>query len=990
MATEESCGQQASVGAGMNFEWDDGISSEIECVEQCTLQHEGCCVDSESGCLWTTKELCNAEDGGFFEGKLCSDEQLDCGCAEKDHTGCVDSEDEVYWFDSCGNPEEIAEDCDYDAGTLCKEEGGSASCASIHCESTVAVPNNPHDPRIGGFRNNGESWCTYESGSGGFYDRPGSRHYRHLCVNGEEFVEECKDFREEICVQADATVGGQTFSTAQCKDLDTFPKIDLEKYQETNDLEQSTIQPGTAMFTDQSKMLVSSITVDKGAKFWEGSNEQQCSKGRVECTVFWAKKSFFDDWDCEGNCECEKPEFLEQANDYCRMFGDCGADINILEQGNGDGLSAQWTGTGKGPHPTELPSSALEKLNVYGLYGTLSTAKQLSDSLVSSLVGQVAGTLLGLGVPAALVAAGLSNIALAATTVGSAVGAATASALSLFGSGAATAMGQSVSLAVSQAVQQAIISQSGGTLAAGAKAAPSFLGLGFTTVLVISIVFILLVLFTDLGELLGDLLGADTAEKTVTVECTPWVAPYGGDDCDRCSEDVRYNASAYAEPVRCSEYRCKSLGTGCQLVNKGTEEEGCVSHEPNDVSAPVISPWHDALGEGYEVVQTETGYRVEPEVGYWESFTFGIQTDELAQCKWDIVHTPSYDEMSHFFGTSLFVSERNMTVSLPGGEDYVYYVRCMDVNGNHNVEEYSIQFSTTDEPDLTPPVIEWTSISNGAYLPTETTEATLWLKLNEPVVTCAWNKGQDVELSAVSEEQHFLCGNNAEDDENFLEPESWSFSCVGLLTGIQQGAGQKNVYFMKCQDLAGNVMQQSYQFELKGSSQLVITGTGPSGKMYSDDVTLSVVTSGGAENGKASCSFFDQYDSGGLVSFFSTGGSQHTQQLQDLAYGAYGYTVMCEDVAGNQAEGEIHFSVDVDTAAPKIVLIYTQGDMMYVHTDEKSTCSYSVDDAGFEFDEGTVFGEDIVVHVLPEESPVYYIQCKDSFENLLSGVVIYA
>ncbi len=29
----------------------------------------------------------------------------------------------------------------------------------------------------------------------------GARHYRHLCVNGEEMVEGCKDFREEMCVQ---------------------------------------------------------------------------------------------------------------------------------------------------------------------------------------------------------------------------------------------------------------------------------------------------------------------------------------------------------------------------------------------------------------------------------------------------------------------------------------------------------------------------------------------------------------------------------------------------------------------------------------------------------------------------------------------------------------------------------------------------------------------------------------------------------------------
>ena len=36
-------------------------------------------------------------------------------------------------------------------------------------------------------------------------DTVGSRHWRHICINGEEIVEPCKDYREEYCTQMDIT-----------------------------------------------------------------------------------------------------------------------------------------------------------------------------------------------------------------------------------------------------------------------------------------------------------------------------------------------------------------------------------------------------------------------------------------------------------------------------------------------------------------------------------------------------------------------------------------------------------------------------------------------------------------------------------------------------------------------------------------------------------------------------------------------------------------
>ena len=184
-------------------------------------------------------------------------------------------------------------------------------------------------------------------------------------------------------------------------------------------------------------------------------------------------------------------------------------------------------------------------------------------------------------------------------------------------------------------------------------------------------------------------------------------------------------------------------------------------------------------------------------------------------------------------------------------------------------------------------------------------------------------------------------------------------------------------------------MQQGYQFILRGSSLLSIASSAPSGTLYQNDVTLNVVTSGGAETGKAWCQYREQHAGGGFIDFLTSGSAQHTQPLTDLLRGTYHYDIHCEDIAGNTATTIISFTVDVDTHAPQIQQIYAVGDAVYVVTDETSTCAYHTSNPDFAFDEGTVFGTDTTVHVIPQASPVSYVQCRDAFGNTLSGVTIY-
>ena len=54
-------------------------------------------------------------------------------------------------------------------------------------------------------KQNGESWCSYESLPGEKAE-VGSRHYVHYCIDSKEYIEPCRDYREEVCVEENVEV----------------------------------------------------------------------------------------------------------------------------------------------------------------------------------------------------------------------------------------------------------------------------------------------------------------------------------------------------------------------------------------------------------------------------------------------------------------------------------------------------------------------------------------------------------------------------------------------------------------------------------------------------------------------------------------------------------------------------------------------------------------------------------------------------------------
>jgi len=476
-----------------------------------------------------------------------------------------------------------------------------------------------------------------------------------------------------------------------------------------------------------------------------------------------------------------------------------------------------------------------------------------------------------------------------------------------------------------------------------------------------------------------DVFLAEDESETYKMSCNLWVAPDGGADCEKCNEDNNNKP--------CSEYRCKSLGKLCSLINQGSKEEKCVNIHPNDANSPVISPWKEALPKGFTLTEitaeSNKGFKINQKLKPFQSITLGIKTDEPSQCKFGSENSVDYDQKTAFFGDGIFKYEHEITFSLPSdlttpealkltnGGLYNIYIRCKDATGNKNNRDYFVRFSIEPSPDLTAPVIERTSVESGAFAPNGVNQTTFSVYTNEPA-DCRWNLN-DTEFGLM--DKKFVCADSG------FSLSSIYYGLYECKTTLDINAEGVTDYYIRCKDKKGNVNTESYQFNLRSSNALNIDSAGPSGTFYTSNVELKVITSGGAQNGEARCGYANaDIPFLSMIEFYETNSTVHTQPFV-LDKGDYRYFIMCRDVAGNDASTNVSFKVDVDLESSKIVYIYSEGSILHMELNEISNCQYSTNST-FAYGAGVqMTGTDSVVHELTIASPVYYINCIDVFKN---------
>ncbi|MEK6940665.1 MAG: hypothetical protein AABW49_02085 [Nanoarchaeota archaeon] len=946
------------------------IIDEFSCLEQKKGLDEGCCASGDI-CAYTTRELCGE---GIFEEKKCSDIAL-CACDAKAYTGCVD--EDVYYFDSCGNKEELAEDCDYNSGTICSEDKENVQCVSVNCKQTLdrkTLWGDDVRDNDGGPRKNGESWCQYDGAVGVGNDLVGSRHYRHMCVNGKELVEPCKDYREEYCIEGEVEFdGGEVYNQARCitnswEDCTTEcnsakglngnqrdaalqkDKVCCENPERSclwkgvlsSELE-AAAQAGLrdlcedpetgepipcATIRSAEDEGVCIPLVPPGLVFWEEDNDgtqepsadivEFCDAGTNSCEVFFTKSVMTGyEWDCAGNCACLEPEnFYVPTQSACNAYGDCGVFYNVAGKLSSDGYDCSTSdGLCYGNiHGYDYDFDSIDWDRALGGIGAYSKATPLSFGTVN-LDNNV-----------------LKSMKLTSVALG---GAFLVGAVALYSAATAPAGTSGILISIGTSLASACA-----TTAAFSFGIPCLIE-GIVAAIIIATLAILS--FTE---------DSDTLEITAT--CAPWQAPRGSEDCELCRDSEIFEKLGYDT---CSEYRCKSLGTACKYVqeNEGSPRNPCLASNRNDVSAPIINPYPEVLTEGYSIEEYTNGYEITPIVDPFNLLTFGIITDEPAQCKFSTTPGVKYEEMPADFGESYFSEEHALKINPTPTIFNEYYVRCEDINGRSNDVDYKIEFRADDAPDLTPPILLETSVISGASV-LAGVEQLVEFELNEPS-TCTYGTNS------------MQCTHQSGEASSLAK-----YVCKARLQ-VTEGINEYNI---TCQDFAGNKNAQSYLYVLEGVEGITIESLGPEGELETNLVTLEIITSGAA---------ICKYTYQGEKQFEITGETVHNSELPQLQKGTYNIPVSCEDGIGTVVISKISFIITKDDTAPKVMHLFTNAGNLIIETDEYSICKYS-DDA-FDFQDGTLLDGTEKEHSLVISEGRYHIICEDASGNLMDEIVVY-
>ena len=837
--SEAKCQKLYEPFPDLEFKFRRDITLESACLSLALAKQEGCCKVDEDTSSFLIRSECSkltADEEAFYPNLYCSNPQVNSNCEPKAKKECLVGSDDVYWFDSCGNKEGVAEECSYDAGTICGEKDNQFNCISTDCDDSVY-----------GSKKNGESWCEYDDKE--VLGAVGSRHYRRACINGKITYEECTDFRQEICVQSAA------------EDGKTEAKCTLNLDSEGNNI------------------------IAPGGRFWEGIQSCSGANGQEEFP--------------EG-ADSAQQQWADQKYLQCIAIGDCGNKNN-------------WAGNislGNYINDCKTESHEVIKEGKAKLQKNMQTAGALTGTALS---------LIGLG--------------LFGPTIGPR---------------SATFLGTK-------------------TLGIGTELTTTgYFATAFTIIAIAAVIVALTISIK--GE-------QDTT--TCTATCSTWQAPTES-QCERCTEDPN-------KP--CTEYKCRSLGAACTIVNENTPFVECTASAIDDGLSPRISPSIGLLTEEYSITETENGFKIKEAHSTHESLNFGIETDELAKCKYSTELGTSFNKMINPFGQTLYSKEHELSLQPMEFLNQVIqeklqnkldlYLRCEDTFGNDNDADYHIEIPLLPLPDNMPPIKIAYSLLENIQLPTHISETDFSIFLHEPA-ECRYSSTIDTSYEQMPFQ--FECSEAIKD---ITLVGGGSYECKTRLTNIKHN--EDSNYWIKCRDqpkeldlTKRNTNKESYIFTIKSTEPLVIEEKGPEGEIFTNNPTLFVRTSGGANDGLAECGFTEKIALP-YIKFFKTGFALHEQNLKnDLEKGEYSYNIQCIDSVGNIAKDKIEFNVASDIHVPIIQSIVTNGNSLILTLNEKATCQYS--NSGFSFGSGTLTETNSTIHNLPNQD-VLYVVCRDTSGN---------
>ena len=218
-----------------------------------------------------------------------------------------------------------------------------------------------------------------------------------------------------------------------------------------------------------------------------------------------------------------------------------------------------------------------------------------------------------------------------------------------------------------------------------------------------------------------------------------------------------------------------------------------------------------------------------------EQVTLGVDTDKPATCKYGTSPSMAYANLPKTFTTTGGQTHR-ATVSVQDSQN-TYYVRCADVRGNQNTDDFSISFFS-GTPDTAPPII-----SNGqptGILLAGTVETSIGVTTNEDA-TCRYSRIQGAQYENMTEE-FFTTGGQDHSSE---------------IMALRNGTTYN--FYVRCEDrslnLNKNTADYSFSFSVGGKSSQTCGNGIIEGTEQCDGINLNGVTCGllGQGNGTIAC-----------------------------------------------------------------------------------------------------------------------------------------
>ncbi|MCK5607892.1 hypothetical protein KAR91_38790 [Candidatus Pacearchaeota archaeon] len=1115
--TGRACEKQGEL-AGIAVTFDNSISDEIVCYDGARSMDLGACVieiGEARTCGFTSDHECYSRGGRFFNGELCSKESLDAECERQSAIGVIDGREEIYWFDSCGNPENIYSsdkdaswneglvlsknescnptssnsesstcgNCNLDYGSAgmeyedgigdTKMEDGDFTCRDLNCKDAPIIVSPNGEVKKTEDKINGESWCVYDAsvgtmvgglggvsgsssggllsggalsvaeraltggllggtgsdlgnffsagggldaglGSVGFLagssesgspafgqellgamtlvssDVVGSRHFRYICSNGEIDVEPCADYRKEICAEKEKEEDGKTEAFCRinmwdsCMSLngqsgcgigcipgclqnpdcrvhpvvvsDNFKfNVCVPKYPPGSKISNKTLDLApiaegyaSSLFGGGYGGALNALTGGDG-----GSAGDVCRLASQTCTTTWVKECSWSavgsgGWTCIENCECHDKGFTKQMNNLCVSMGDCGVYTNI-----------------KGTVTSLLGSSVFKKG---------SKGKTPPQPLVLAPIYIVAAKL-ELGskpIPAEDIEdiEGINALNFLEGT-------------DLLGGGYARTHGKGWD---KDWWDKSIL------------------------------------------EVLHIFGCGKTKKIEINFDCRAWTQP-AISNCDFCNDNRALKP--------CSRYRCESLGA-CELINEDTGFDECIKRI-DEIGIPVITPWEEILNDTfyhYEDI-TEDGFKTREIDGdciqAYSPLVMGVQTDIQSQCRLALESKEFKNMTIPFFEGALFTRNHTISMILPSVAHLTYdeldetaedsegdepgveirrhtyndigemsvHIKCADIEGTTNEEDYIINLCVDQGPDTIPPYIasQYTSPANEDILSFLSTNETVIMYASEPS-ECRWSQTkpveEDLELAYLELENELECNT----DPVSGDFEGWKCNAMFPVNESY------NEYFVMCRDQpwlpegvgpdgekrnVGDIFEYSLY---RSESELKVGSVTPSGKIIFGTeparITLRTSTSGGGYSGRALCGFSKSE----IPAFADFNNeiepvSSHEQEGIVFAEGAHNINIKCTDLAGNEAYGNTSIEIEFDKTPPQVVRVFSLGGLK-ITTDEEAECFYNVKTCNFDIKSGismtTVLSE---THNAPwDPSTIYHVKCMDVWENQEQGCLI--